>query len=321
MDREVIAAHADYVLKETNFPELGARRQGKVRDVYDQGDRLVLVATDRYSAFDRNLALIPFKGQLLTAIARFWFEKTRDIIQNHLLANPDQNVIVAKKCTVLPVEVVPRAYITGVTGTSLWTKYQQGARDFGNFTLPEGLKKNQKLDRTVLTPTTKSDVHDEQITPRHIVERGIIAKDIWEEIEKVSLALFARGQEVAASRGLILVDTKYEFGLDAEKKLTLIDEVHTPDSSRYWQMGSYEERFANGEEPEYFDKEFLRLWFKAHCDPYKDKVIPEAPLEKRVELAYRYVQICEQLTGTAFAADFTTPIAERIRKNLAQFMR
>ncbi|MBM3257528.1 MAG: phosphoribosylaminoimidazolesuccinocarboxamide synthase [Candidatus Liptonbacteria bacterium] len=316
MDREAIAAHLDFVLKETNFPELGARRQGKVRDVYDQGDTLVLIATDRYSAFDRNLALIPFKGQTLTAIASFWFEQTKDIIQNHLIASPDPNVVVARKCTTLPVEVVPRAYITGVTGTSLWTKYQAGERDFGNFKLPEGLKKNQKLERTVLTPTTKSDVHDEQITPQQIVERGIIKKELWEEIERVSLALFARGQEVAAAHGLILVDTKYEFGLDAEGRLTLIDEIHTPDSSRYWQLGSYEERFAKGEEPEYFDKEFLRLWFKANSDPYKDKVLPEVPKDKVAELSSRYVRIYEQLLGKPFEADFTMPILERIAKNI-----
>lgn len=316
MDRETIAAHLDYVLKETNFPQLGARRAGKVRDVYDQGDRLVLIATDRYSAFDRNLALIPFKGQSLTAIASFWFEKTKDIVQNHFISSPDPNVILARKCRVLPVEVVVRGYITGVTGTSLWTKYQAGERDFGSFILPEGLKKNQKLARPVMTPTTKSDVHDEAITPQQIVERGIIAKDLWAEIERVSFALFKRGEEVAREHGLILVDTKYEFGLDAQGKLTLIDEIHTPDSSRYWQLGSYEERFAKGEEPEYFDKEFLRLWFKANCDPYKDKVLPEAPKEKVLELASRYVRICEQLTGKSFETDFTMPILDRIRRNL-----
>ena len=321
MDRTTIAAHSNYVLKETNFPEFGARRQGKVRDVYDQGDKLILVATDRYSAFDRNLAFIPMKGQSLTRVASFWFQETKDIIQNHFMESPDPNVIVAKKCTVLPIEIVPRAYITGVTGTSLWTKYQAGERDFGSFTLPEGLKKNQKLERAVLTPTTKSDVHDEAITPQQIVERGIIKKELWEEIERVSFALFARGQEIAGARGLILVDTKYEFGLDAEGKLTLIDEVHTADSSRYWQLGSYEERFEKGEEPEYFDKEFLRLWFKANSDPYKDKILPQAPEEKVLELAHRYVRICEQLTGETFKVDFEVSIFERIRKNLKEYVQ
>lgn len=320
MQREFIAAHIGNVLKETNFPELGARRQGKVRDVYDQGDSLILVATDRYSAFDRNLALIPLKGQSLTTIASFWFEATKDIVPNHVLANPDPNVLVGKKCTVLPVEVVIRNYITGVTGTSLWTKYQAGERNFGSFTLPEGMRKNQKLERPVLTPTTKSDVHDEALTPQKIVERGIIPEATWKEVERAAFALFARGEKLAAAHGLILVDTKYEFGIDADGKVTLIDEIHTPDSSRYWQLGSYEERFTKGEEPEYFDKEFLRLWFKANSDPYKDKVIPEAPQEKIVELAYRYVSICEQLTGKTFEADFATPIIERIRKNLAPFM-
>jgi phosphoribosylaminoimidazole-succinocarboxamide synthase len=321
MDREIIAAHSDYVLEKTDFPELGARRQGKVRDVYDQGDTLILIATDRYSAFDRNLALIPLKGQALTAITAFWFEQTKDIVPNHVRALPDPNVVVARKCEVVPIEVVIRGYITGVTSTSLWTKYQAGERDFGSFTLPEGLRKNQKLEKPVITPTTKSDVHDEAITPRQIVERGVVPEALWKEVERVAFALFARGQQVAAERGLILVDTKYEFGVDGEGTLTLIDEVHTPDSSRYWQLASYEERIKKGEEPEYFDKEFLRLWFKANSDPYKDKVLPEAPAERRAELAHRYVRICEQLTGKPFEADFKAPTLERIERNLKSFIK
>ncbi len=316
MDRETIAAHSDFVLEKTDFPKLGTRRQGKVRDVYDGGDKLVLIATDRYSAFDRNLAFIPLKGQALTGITSFWFERTKDIIQNHVLSIPDPNVIVAKKCTMVPIEVVVRGYITGVTSTSLWTKYQTGERDFGSFTLPEGLKKNQKLAQPVMTPTTKSDVHDEAIAPREIVKRGMVEKKLWEQVEQTAFALFKRGQEVAAAQGLILVDTKYEFGVDPLGRLILIDEIHTPDSSRYWQLGSYEERFAKEEEPEYFDKEFLRLWFKEHSDPYKDATLPPAPKEKIVELASRYVRIYEQLLGKNFEADFDMLILDRIRKNL-----
>lgn len=309
----------DYTLAETHFDGLGERRQGKVRDIYTEPDKLILVATDRYSAFDRNLALVPFKGAMLTAISHFWFEQTEDIISNHLMAYPDPNVVVAKKCSVVPIEVVVRGYITGVTGTALWTLYQKGERDFGGFVLPEGMKKNQKLETPLLTPTTKSDEHDRPITEREIVEEGIVREDLWKEIRTTALALFARGQEIAAEKGLILVDTKYEFGIDERGKLVLIDEIHTPDSSRYWKSGSYEERFANGEEPEYFDKEFLRLWFKANSDPYNDVVLPEAPKEMVAELSRRYIEIYEMITGKIFEADFNENIQERILKNIKPY--
>ncbi|MCR4328371.1 MAG: phosphoribosylaminoimidazolesuccinocarboxamide synthase [Patescibacteria group bacterium] len=321
MDYDTITAHADYVIESTDFSELGVRRAGKVRDIYDQGDTLIIITTDRYSAFDRNLALIPFKGQSLVAIASFWFEKTKGIIANHMIDTPDPNVIVVRKYEVVPIEVVVRGYITGVTSTSLWTKYQAGERDFGSFTLPEGLKKNQKLDAPVITPTIKSDVHDEAITPQQIIERGIVPEDRWREIERAALALFIHGTEVSRERGLILVDTKYEFGVDERGQVTLIDEIHTPDSSRYWQLGSYDERFSKGEEPEYFDKEFLRLWFKENSDPYGDNTLPEAPKDKVVELAHRYMRIYEQLTGATCAVDFSLPIKERIRNNLKKYSR
>ncbi len=317
--KETLEAHVDYTLAETHFDGLGERRQGKVRDIYTEPDKLILVATDRYSAFDRNLALVPFKGAMLTAISHFWFEQTEDIISNHLMAYPDPNVVVAKKCSVVPIEVVVRGYITGVTGTALWTLYQKGERDFGGFVLPEGMKKNQKLETPLLTPTTKSDEHDRPITEREIVEEGIVREDLWKEIRTTALALFARGQEIAAEKGLILVDTKYEFGIDERGKLVLIDEIHTPDSSRYWKSGSYEERFANGEEPEYFDKEFLRLWFKANSDPYNDVVLPEAPKEMVAELSRRYIEIYEMITGKIFEADFNENIQERILKNIKPY--
>ena len=181
------------------------------------------------------------------------------------------------------------------------------------------MKKNQKLQEAVLTPTTKSDEHDRPVTPKEIVSEGIMAQDLWDRVSIAALALFKRGQELSAQQGLILVDTKYEFGLDDKGELTLIDEIHTPDSSRYWKMGSYEERFGKGEEPEYFDKEFLRLWFKEHCDPYKDAVLPEAPAEMVAELASRYIQIYEQLTGKQFETDLSRPIGERIEANLAKY--
>ena len=319
MDKQTIEKNLHRVLEKTDFTNLGTRRQGKVRDIYTQPDKIILVSTDRYSAFDRNLALIPFKGQVLTQTSKFWFDQTKDIIQNHLISSPDPNVVVVKKCSVIPIEMVVRGYITGVTGTSLWTLYQKGDRDFGDFTLPDGMKKNQKLDKSVLTPTTKSDEHDRPLNSKQIVEEKILPKELWEQLADTATKLFKRGQEVALSRGLILVDTKYEFGLADDGKLMLIDEIHTPDSSRYWQADSYQARIDAGLEPQNFDKEFLRLWFKEHSNPYEDKVLPPAPEDMVAELSSRYIQIYEQITGKKFETDLETPIAERIEHNLRKY--
>ena len=316
MKIETIKEHVNDVLRGTDFKNIGERKIGKVRDVYTMIDKIVLISTDRHSSFDRIIAHIPFKGEVLNQISAFWFENTKDIIQNHVVGIPDPNVLVAKKCSPLPIECVVRGYITGVTGTSLWTHYKDGQRDFGNFVLGEGMKKNQKLDEPVFTPTTKSDEHDRPITPAEIVSEGFLSKELADEVERVSIALFKRGQEIALSHGLILVDTKYEFGLDENSKLTLIDEIHTPDSSRYWKAGTYDERFNKGEEPEYFDKEFLRMWFKDNCDPYKDEVLPDAPADFIAELSRRYIEIYETITGKPFEHDFSTPIIDRITKNL-----
>ncbi|MES2315387.1 MAG: phosphoribosylaminoimidazolesuccinocarboxamide synthase [Patescibacteria group bacterium] len=319
MDIRTIEEHINDVLIETNFDSLGKKKVGKVRDVYEQDDKLILIATDRYSAFDRNLALIPFKGQVLTGITEFWFDNTKDIVQNHVIAIPDPNSIVAKKCTVLPVEMVVRGYITGVTGTALWTLYQKGQRDFGDFTLPEGMKKNQKLDRAVITPTTKFEAHDRPLTSKIILEEKMINKEVWDKVCDITLKLFVRGQELALKRGLILVDTKYEFGLTPEGEVMLIDEIHTPDSSRYWQADSYQERIDQGQEPQNFDKEFLRLWFKDNCDPYKDEKLPAAPIDMVAELSRRYIQIYEQITGNKFKANLGENILERIENNLKAY--
>jgi len=317
MTIEKIKEHIKDVLIETNFTNLGNKKVGKVRDIYIQSDYITLISTDRHSSFDRNIAFIPFKGEVLNQISLFWFNQTKDIIENHVLSTPDPNVVVAKKCKPLPIECVMRGYITGVTGTSLWTHYKDGKRDFGNFILPDGMKKNQKLEEPVFTPTTKSDEHDRPITPAEIVSEGLLSQEITNEVERIAKALFKRGQEIALLRGLILVDTKYEFGLDKNNKLILIDEIHTPDSSRYWKAETYEERFNKGEEPEYFDKEFLRIWFKEHCDPYKDKVLPEAPVELIAELSRRYIEIYEIITGKPFEHDFSTTTLERVTKNLS----
>lgn len=317
MNIEKIKEHIDDVLIETNFTNLGEKKVGKVRDIYIGDKTITLVSTDRHSSFDRIIAYIPFKGEVLNQISLFWFENTKDIIQNHVLSTPDANVLKARKCSPLPIECVMRGYITGVTGTSLWSHYKDGKRDFGNFTLPDNMKKNQKLVEPVFTPTTKSDEHDRPITPKEIVSEGILSEDLTKEIERVSKALFTRGQKIALSHGLILVDTKYEFGLDENGKLTLIDEIHTPDSSRYWKAGTYQEKFDKEEEPEYFDKEFLRLWFKDNCDPYNDKILPKAPEDLVVELSRRYIEIYETITGKPFLHDFDTKIIDRITKNLA----
>ena len=318
MQIEKIKEHIKDVLIETDFKNLGEKKVGKVRDIYITSDRITLIATDRHSSFDRIIAYVPFKGEVLNQISLFWFNQTKDIVQNHVISSPDPNVLIAKKCKPLAIEAVVRGYITGVTGTSLWTHYQNGERDFGNFILPEGLKKNQKLDEPVFTPTTKSDEHDRPLSPAEMVAEGLITKEIADEVERVAKALFKRGQEIAVACGLILVDTKYEFGIDEDGKLTLIDEIHTPDSSRYWKAGSYKERFEKGEEPEYFDKEFLRIWFKEHCDPYKDEKLPEAPADLIAELSRRYVEIFETITGTEFAHDFSTSTSDRIKKNLSK---
>jgi phosphoribosylaminoimidazole-succinocarboxamide synthase len=316
MDIEIIKEHIGDVIRETNFEGIGEKKVGKVRDIYIGDKEITLVATDRHSSFDRIIAHIPFKGEVLNQISAFWFENTKDIVPNHVLSVPDPNVLVAKKCKVLPIECVVRGYITGVTGTSLWTHYKDGKRDFGNFVLTDGLSKNQKLPEPVFTPTTKSDEHDRPITPAEIVAEGILTQEMTDELEKKAKALFMRGQEIAFTKGLILVDTKYEFGLDENGTLTLIDEIHTPDSSRYWKADTYFERFEKGEEPEYFDKEFLRLWFKDNCDPYNDPVLPEAPSEMVAELSRRYIEIYETITGQAFNHDFSQNVIERITSNL-----
>ena len=317
IDEQHIKEQINSTLKETDFSGLGEKKKGKVRDVYAGEDKIFLIATDRQSAFDRNLANIPFKGEVLTQTSAFWFENTKDIVQNHIIDIPDPNVVVCKKLKVFPVEFVIRGYITGVTSTSAWTAYSKGEREFCGNTLPEGLKKNQKFPEPIITPTTKDDEHDEKISAEEVVKRGLMTREQWDHAADKTMKLFQRGQEIAAKNGLILVDTKYEFGYDEEGNIFLIDEIHTPDSSRYWIKESYEERFKNGEEPENIDKEFLRLWFKKNCDPYKDEKLPDAPEELVVELSRRYIQLFEMITGKKFTSK-TGDVKERIKRNLEE---
>ena len=306
------------VLKGTDFTFLGEKKVGKVRDIYMQSDRLILVTTDRHSSFDRIIAHIPWKGQVLNQVSAWWFEKTKDIVPNHVLAVPDPNVTVGKYMKMVPVEAVMRGYLTGVTDTSIWTRYQKGERIFGDLTLPEGLKKNTKLPAPVFDPTTKEDTHDRAISTGQMIEEGLITKELLTEVKETATKLFLRGQEIAAERGLILVDTKYEFGTDEKGNLVLVDEIHTPDSSRYWQVEGYEERMGKGEEPKSFDKEFLHLWFKEHCDPYKDEVLPEAPQEMVEEMSRRYITMYEQITGETFVYG-EVPVLPRMERNLKSY--
>jgi phosphoribosylaminoimidazole-succinocarboxamide synthase len=306
------------ILKETSFDFLGPKITGKVRDIYDRGDKLVLITTDRHSSFDRIIAHIPWKGQVLNQISARWFESTKDIVPNHVLATPDPNVTVARKCKLVPVEAVVRGYLTGVTDTAIWTRYSKGQRAVGGLTLPEGMKKNQKLPQSLFDPTTKEAGHDRALTPEQMIAEGFVTQDLFSRIRRTAQALFARGQEIAARHGLILVDTKYEFGTDESGALVLIDEIHTPDSSRYWRLDSYAGRFEAGEEPEYFDKEFLRLWFIKNSDPYADAKLPEAPEELVQELSRRYIQMYEEIAGEKFQYG-ETPVLPRIERNLKAF--
>ncbi|HEX5380093.1 MAG TPA: phosphoribosylaminoimidazolesuccinocarboxamide synthase [Phenylobacterium sp.] len=310
------------VLAEIDIPELPNHYRGKVRDNYDLPDgRRVIIATDRLSAFDRILAAIPWKGQVLTQTARFWFEATADICPNHVLSYPDPNVVVGRRLDILPVEIVVRDYLAGTTGTSILTLYKQGLRSMYGVTLPDGLKDNQQLPSPIITPTSKAfdGGHDEPLSAQEILDQKLLTPAQWETVCAYALGLFARGQKIAAERGLILVDTKYEFGLDRDGTVILADEIHTPDSSRYWFAESYGQAFAAGKRPESFDKDFVRSWVAERCDPYKDP-IPEIPAQMILETSDVYVRAFETITGQVFdppAAD--EPIAARVRRNLAQF--
>jgi phosphoribosylaminoimidazole-succinocarboxamide synthase len=312
---DAIINQIKFTLRETDFRNLGKKYQGKARDIYISKDKIFLISTDRQSAFDRNLAIIPFKGQVLTQTSAFWFDKTRDIIPNHIIAVPDPNVIVGKNLNVFSVEVIVRGYITGVTGTSAWTAYRKGERNFCGNVLPEGLNKNQKFEKPIITPTTKSEEHDQQISPEEIVKRKLMTQEQWNYLAEKALKLFKRGSKLANKNGLILVDTKYEFGYDDKGKTYLIDEINTPDSARFWLADTYKERIAKGEEPENIDKEFLRIWFMEHCDPYQDKVLPEAPEDLVLELSKRYIRLYEMTTGKPFEAEIGD-VNKRIEKNL-----
>lgn len=312
------------VLPEAVIPELPKYYRGKVRENYDLPDgNRVIISTDRLSAFDRILTCIPYKGQVLTEIARYWFEQTKDICPNHVVSYPDPNVVIGKRLDILPVEIVVRGYLAGTTGTSILTLYKKGERHMYGVTFPEGMRDNQVLPEPIITPTSKEfdGGHDEPLTPAEIIEKKLLTEAQWQTLSAYALALFKRGQEIAAERGLILVDTKYEFGTDENGTIILADEIHTPDSSRYWIAESYEQAFQNGTRPQSFDKDFVRAWVAERCDPYKD-AIPEIPQELVEQTSKVYIEAFERITGKAFQPDDSgsSPF-ERVRKNLEPFFQ
>lgn len=316
VDDALLKEHLAHTLESTRFEGLGERYEGKVRDNYSRDGRRFIVVSDRISAFDRILGTIPFKGQVLNRLAAWWFEKTKDVAKNHLVRVPDPNVLECVDCTPLPVEMVVRAYITGSTSTSMWTHYDAGERVFCGHQLPEGLKKNQRLERPLLTPATKAakGEHDVSASREEIIAMGGVTAAEFDRAAEIALALFAAGQKLCAERGLILVDTKYELGKTKDGEIIVIDEIHTPDSSRFWIDATYQERFSAGLDPEPLDKDFVRryytaLGYRGDGDP------PELPNEVRVGAAKRYVEAFERITGETFEPN-TEPPLPRIAKNL-----
>lgn len=300
------------VLQTIDVPRLGKKFQGKVRDFYIKDNKRILITTDRQSAFDVILGHIPYKGSVLNMLSAFWFEQTKNIVPNHMIAVPDANVLIGKNCEPIPVEMVVRGYISGVTNTSIWGSYNKGERVIYGLKFPDGLKKNQRLPNPVITPTTHGGGkggHDERLTKEEIIKRKIVDKKLYEQMEKAALALFDFGSKLCKKRGLILVDTKYEFGL-YKGKLTLIDEIHTPDSSRFWIEKTYKKRFEKGLEPENFDKEFLRLWYVKRGYKGEGKP-PEMAKQLIIDLAKRYISVYEKITGKKFKV-YKYPIEKRI---------
>ncbi len=319
VEASVLKEQCSRTLLDTDFPEFGERLPGKVRDAYLQPGRRLLLATDRISAFDVIVGTIPFKGQLLNQLAAFWFERTRMVARNHLLAVPDPAVSVVRECRVMPVEFVVRGYLAGVSDTSIWTAYARGEREYCGHRLPEGLRKNDRLPEPILTPTTKAPrgQHDELASRAGLLAEGVISETHFDAAERLALELFAEGTAWAEKQGLILVDTKYEIGLDPEGELCVVDEIHTSDSSRYWRVAGYEQSLEAATDPKALDKEYVRSWlvdrgYRGDGEP------PELPEEVRCEAARRYIEAYEWITGGPFEPSLEEP-ESRIRKNLKEF--
>lgn len=316
IDPELLRAQCARTLERTDLPGLGTKHEGKVRDSYVRDGRRTIVVTDRISAFDRVLGTIPFKGQVLNQIAAFWFERTRDVAPNHVLSVPDPNVTVGRECRLVPIEFVVRGYLTGVTSTSIWTAYARGERVYCGHRLPDGLRKHERLPEPLLTPTTKAEqgAHDELTSRDAAIASGVIDAELYDRAEAMVLRLFAAGQQWAQKQGLILVDTKYELGIDPDGQLVVVDEIHTPDSSRYWYADSYERAMAAGSDPKAMDKEYVRRWL-AERGYQGEGAPPPLPDDVRCEAARRYIETFERITGQAFVPDPEPPLP-RIRRNL-----
>jgi len=317
IDTITLRAALGSTLESTSFDVLGHKYEGKVRDNYTTADgRRYIVVTDRISAFDRVLGTLPLKGQVLNQLAAFWFERTKDVAPNHVIEVPDPNVLVARECTPLPVEMVMRSYVTGVTSTSIWTHYQKGERVFCGHRLPDGLRKNERLPAPILTPSTKAEKggHDVSASREEILAMGHISARDFDAAAEIARALFEHGQMWCAERGLILVDTKYELGKDKHGNIVVIDEIHTPDSSRFWFTSTYAERFASAQDPESFDKEYVRRYL-AGIGFTGDGPIPPIPDDVRVEATRRYIESFEKITGRDFVPDLEDPQV-RIPRNL-----
>lgn len=318
MDTQLIEAQIGHTIQETHFNDLGKRYQGKVRDTYRQQDRLLLVTTDRISAFDHVLPqTIPFKGQVLNQTAAHFFDATEDVVPNHVLSVPDPNVTVARACTPIPIEFVVRGYLAG----HAWREYNRGARTLCGQPLPDGLRESEQLPEPILTPTTKAEEgHDQDVTREEAIAGSDVDAATFDQLAEWSLALFRRGSEMAAARGLILVDTKYEFGRAPDGELVLIDEVHTPDSSRYYYQKGYEERLERGESQRQLSKEFVREWLMDHgFQGHPDEEIPDLPTEFRAKVTTRYVELYETVTGQSFDPDTHPNPTERIHSALEEY--
>jgi phosphoribosylaminoimidazole-succinocarboxamide synthase len=317
ISREILRDGLSKTLDDTDFRGLGHKYEGKVRDNYSTADgRRILVVTDRISAFDRVLGTLPYKGQVLNALAAWWFDETTSIAPNHVIDVPDPNVMVGKECEPLKVEMIVRAYATGNTSTSIWTHYQKGARMFCGHTLPDGLRKHQRLPEPILTPSTKAEHgdHDVSASRDELLAMGAVSARDFDEASEYAMALFKHGQAVCARRGLILVDTKYEFGKTKEGKIVVIDEVHTADSSRFWLEDTYAQAFKTGQDPKSFDKDYVRRWLGSQG--YQgDGPVPTIPDDVRIEAAARYIEACDTIRGQAFEPNLEPPV-DRIRKNL-----
>ncbi len=322
IDKKIIVKNIPNAIKAVPVRNLGKRQSGKVRDWYSRNNLRILIATDRISAFDKVLGLIPFRGAVLNKLSEFWFNATRDIVSNHMIGVVDPNVMLVSEVQALPIEVVVRGYITGVTNTSLWKQYNEGNRIIYGIKFPDGLKKNQKLKAPVITPTTRGTGpggHDEPITKQEIIKKKLVPPAIYKQIEKVAIKLFERGTTIASKAGFILADTKYEFGVDKKGKLILIDEIHTPDSSRYWLKKTYLQLVSKGQEPENYDKEFMRLWFAKSGYTGKGKA-PTMPDDLVAKISQRYMEVYEKLTGEKFEVDTKRPQLERIMESLEKLI-